>query len=196
MPDYSDKIRPLVSYFSQFIEVEEKEIEFLDNSVIPKSFKSKEIIYRQGEIQKYVGFITKGAVRFYFRDEKGEEYTNEFAFENVPIGEYMGLINEAKSPINIQALESTELLLLTKDAFLEFLNLYPRYYSVIPNIMGIALEEHAVRNKLLHINSSRERYEALCKLQPEILKRVPLTHIASYLKMALGTLSRIRSGKL
>ena len=196
MPDFSDKIQPLASYFSKFISVEDEEVEFLDKKVIPKSFKAKETIYRQGDIQKYMGFITKGAVRFYYRDEKGEEYTSEFAFENVPIGQYIGLINEAKSPVNIQALEPTELLLLTKDAFLEFLNLFPRYYSVIPNIMSIALEDHAVRNNLLHIQSSRERYEALCELQPEIIKRVPLTHVASYLKMALVTLSRIRSGKL
>lgn len=196
MPNYSNKIQPLVIYFSKLIEVEEGEMSFIDSVVIQKTYAPKEIIYRQGEIQKYIGFIAKGAVRFYFCDEKGEEYTNEFAFENVPIGQYIGLINEAKSPMSIQALEATELLVLTKEAFLEFLNKFPRYYAVIPNIMSIALEDHATRNKLLHINSARERYETFCELQPEIIQRVPLTHIASYLKMALGTLSRIRAGKL
>ncbi len=196
MHNSSNNISPIISFFSNFIKVNEEEIAFLQSVVIHKSFKAKEVIYRQGEIQKYMGFITQGAIRFYFIDEKGEEYTSEFAFENVPIGQYSGLINEAKSPSNIQALEPTELLLLTKDSFLEFLNLYPRYYSVISNVMSTALEDLAIRNKLLHIHSSRERYEALCKLQPEIIKRVPLTHIASYLKMALGTLSRIRAGKL
>ena len=49
--------------------------------------------------------------------------------------------------------------------------------------------------KLLRISSSRERYEMLCTLRPEVIKRVPLKYIASYLGIALETLSRIRAGK-
>ncbi|MBK9330341.1 MAG: hypothetical protein IPM95_13820 [Sphingobacteriales bacterium] len=50
--------------------------------------------------------------------------------------------------------------------------------------------------KIVRINSSRERYEALLKSRPDIVQRVPLKYIASYLGMALETLSRVRAGKL
>jgi hypothetical protein len=51
-------------------------------------------------------------------------------------------------------------------------------------------------SKLLRINPARDRYEALCKARPELMRRVPLKHLASYIGMTLETLSRIRAGKL
>ena len=50
--------------------------------------------------------------------------------------------------------------------------------------------------RLLRISSARERYETLCKMKPEVIERVPLKYIASYLEMAVETLSRVRAGKL
>jgi hypothetical protein len=58
------------------------------------------------------------------------------------------------------------------------------------------MEDNDMRERLLRIRSSKQRYEEFCKLRPNVLQRVPLTHIASYLQMALGTLSRVRAGKL
>ncbi|MSH99008.1 Crp/Fnr family transcriptional regulator, partial [Escherichia coli] len=42
----------------------------------------------------------------------------------------------------------------------------------------------------------RERYNLLLEHHPEIIKRAPLSHIASYLLMTPETLSRVRSGVL
>ena len=44
--------------------------------------------------------------------------------------------------------------------------------------------------------SARERYNLLLETHPEIIKRAPLAHIASYLLMTPETLSRVRSGVL
>ena len=44
--------------------------------------------------------------------------------------------------------------------------------------------------------TARERYNLLLHHHPEIVKRAPLSHIASYLLMTPETLSRVRSGVL
>lgn len=44
--------------------------------------------------------------------------------------------------------------------------------------------------------TARERYNLLLEHHPEIIKRAPLSHIASYLLMTPETLSRVRSGVL
>ena len=44
--------------------------------------------------------------------------------------------------------------------------------------------------------TARERYNLLLHHHPEIIKRAPLSHIASYLLMTPETLSRVRSGVL
>ena len=44
--------------------------------------------------------------------------------------------------------------------------------------------------------TARERYLRLMETQPEVIKRAPLAHIASYLLMTPETLSRVRAGAL
>ncbi len=191
-----DNKKRLVQFLLSYIEMTQPEIDSLNQVVISKSFKKKEIILREGDVLKYLAFIVKGAVRFYYIDEKGVEQTFEFAFENMPIGQYHGLLSEAKSNAYVEAIEETTLLGISKDNFIQFLNQFPQYYAVITEVMGKALVDHEVRNKLLRIPSSNQRYQEFCKFRPEVIQRVPLTYIASYLKMALGTLSRVRAGKL
>jgi len=55
--------------------------------------------------------------------------------------------------------------------------------------MCIILEE---RITSLHIESAEERYRSLIDDFPDILQRVNLGHIASYLGITQETLSRIR----
>lgn len=189
-------INPLIVFLSKYIKVEQEEEAFLKNVVRQKLFKKKEIIHKQGEIQHYIGFVIKGAARFYFLEDSGKEATFEFVFENMPIGQYSGIVSDAKSPAYAEAIENTTIIAIYKDHFLEFINLFPRYFSLITQIMGEALLVYNKRNKLLRIPSSRERYLAFCETEAHIAERVPLTHIASFLQMELGTLSRVRAGKL
>ena len=58
---------------------------------------------------------------------------------------------------------------------------------------GIGLLEQ--RADSLHFNSAKERYEILITQQPDVLKRVPLGMIASFLGITQETLSRIRAEK-
>ncbi len=194
--NHTNGVEILIAYFSNYIKMSEEEIELLKQIIIYKKYKKKEIIHRQGEVQKKLAFVLKGAVRFFYIDEKGDEQSSEFAFENTIIGQYKGLIDSDIAPAYAETVEATELLGVSKDGLLKFLHQFPKYYAVMTDIMSDALVETDLRNKLLRIASSRERYEELCRLQPKIVQRIPLTYIASYLKMALGTLSRVRAGKL
>ena len=53
-----------------------------------------------------------------------------------------------------------------------------------------------VKADMLRFESAKDRYARLMQLFPEIVKRAPLTYIASYLQMSLETLSRVRSSKI
>jgi hypothetical protein len=49
------------------------------------------------------------------------------------------------------------------------------------------------RTLLLRKNSAEERYTAFCEQYPQLLQRVPLKYIATYLGLTLETLSRVRA---
>ena len=73
--------------------------------------------------------------------------------------------------------------------------LYKRYHSM-ETIGRIMAEEYCKimedRIMSLHIQSAEERYNTLLKEQPDVIQRVSLGHIASYLGITQETLSRIR----
>lgn len=135
-------------------------------------------------------------MRFFSTDEEGKEDTFDFVFEHFPIGQYSTLISQENVPATAQAMEFTELMVISKDKFLGFMNRFPKYYPVIAGIMSDAILASITRNKLTKISSSRERYIEFCKLFKDIYQRIPITYISSYLNMAIGTLSRVRAGKL
>jgi CRP-like cAMP-binding protein len=69
----------------------------------------------------------------------------------------------------------------------------------ISNLLNNLWEEHAIfleeRLYQLQFMNSHERYKVLIKNTPEILQRVSLTDIASFLGLSRETLSRIRAKK-
>ena len=71
--------------------------------------------------------------------------------------------------------------------------------KLISHLLNALLTEHALflEEKLyqLQFMSSQERYKALIAAAPEVLQRVTLTDIASYLGVSRETLSRIRNKK-
>ena len=48
----------------------------------------------------------------------------------------------------------------------------------------------------MRFETAHDRYRLLMERHPEIVKRAPLIHIASFLQMTPETLSRVRSGVL
>ena len=63
-------------------------------------------------------------------------------------------------------------------------------------ILEYSLIVSQVKADSWRFESARERYNLLLETHPEIIKRAPLAHIASYLLMTPETLSRVRSGVL
>lgn len=62
-------------------------------------------------------------------------------------------------------------------------------------VMGSIIKELADRLRSIQFQSAQERYDNLITNYPDILLRVPLGHIASYLGITQQTLSVIRAGK-
>ena len=93
---------------------------------------------------------------------------------------------------NIDAIENSELVLISKTAHEELLKKFPQYETLTRlNITGAYL---AMQKRLTSIISSplEERYADFTTLYPDIVQRVPQHMIASYMGLTPETLSRIR----
>jgi CRP-like cAMP-binding protein len=185
----------IFDFISRFIKINEDELNFIANNINFTSFKKGEILIKQGQIPDKIAFVKKGAVRGYYTDENGIEHTVAFVFENHPLGAFDSFTQQIPFGFTGRALENTDTIWISQTAFYNFLETYPRYEKVLRTIISQYMTIGNEQAKLLRITSAKDRYQALLKLQPELIQRVPLKFIASYLGMTTENLSRVRSQK-
>jgi CRP-like cAMP-binding protein len=185
-----------IDFLTSFTSISEQELRAMQSLIHTSSHKKNELIYCQGNVAKHASFIMKGAVRSFYIDETGTEHNTAFHFENQPLVPFESFSQQIPISINAITLEPTELIWTSHKEFFGFLESYPKYEKVLRSILSKYMFMQNEKIKLQRISSARERYETLIKMHPEIIKRVPLKFIASYLDMSLETLSRVRAGKL
>lgn len=145
------------------------------------------LILEEGERNKYIIFLKEGFVRAFVRMEE-QENTLWFAKAGSPIGAYRGDL----STIYVQALEKSTICKCLRSE-LEQLCLLD---LEIAN-WGRKLAEYYLELNVHYISQyssldAERRYELLMKEYPEVLQKASVKEIASYLKIAPQSLSRIR----
>ena len=101
-------------------------------------------------------------------------------------------ISGEQALFNIQAIETSELILLSKENFqkvCETIPVFERFYRMLIQNAYVHSQKRISR---IYKNSAEERYLNLIKEHPEIIQRIPQHYIASYLGIKPQSLSRIR----
>ena len=157
-----------------------------------KKLRKRQFLLQEGEVCRYIAFVSKGALRSYTISEKGDEHILQFAFEGWTIADLYSFITGEPSTSNIDALEDCELLLLSKIKQEELMNAIPKmqrfFFLTIQNAY-VALQRRMMAAISL---TADEKYLHLMKTYPHIVQRVPQHMIASYLGISPETLSRLR----
>ena len=102
------------------------------------------------------------------------------------------MITQQASDVAIQAIEDSTILTLSYDS-LQLLYEKNLFWQQVGRLAGEAEYIHVDgHNRFLNDLSATERYQQVLEHQEDLLQRVPLTYLASYLQVAPETLSRIR----
>ena len=138
-------------------------------------------------------FIESGLIRTYIINAKAQEVNIEFSLEGQFITAIPAFYNKTTSEVAMQALEETEVVCISYDALAE---LYEEFDAM--NKLGrLITEENFVRREIWHthrnISEGIDRYKSILKNNPELIQRIPLNHLASYLGMSKEHLSRLRA---
>ncbi|MCX2839694.1 Crp/Fnr family transcriptional regulator [Salinimicrobium sp. MT39] len=175
------------------ITVSEEEFEYATTLFQPKKLRKKRFILEDGDACIYTIFVEKGLLRSFTIDEKGNEHILQFALEGWWSGDLYSFLTGEASEYNIEALEDSELLLITKaswDQLLDEVPAFERYFRILIQNNLIATQRRLMGT---FSTTAEERYQKMLKQFPDVIQRVPLHMIASYLGVTRETLSRIRS---
>ena len=182
-------------YFQEFtkkVPLAKEEQEFIKNYLTVKKIRKRQYLLQEGDICKCVAFVEKGAVRLYSVDADGSEHIVAFALEGSFMTDLYSFLTNEPSIHNIDAIEDSELVLITRSASDELRKKSSQYQEFIFQATSEAYIQLQKRVTSTISLSLEERYKELTAQYPDIVQRVPQHMIASYMGLNPETLSRIR----
>ncbi|MFA5244450.1 MAG: Crp/Fnr family transcriptional regulator [Pedobacter sp.] len=182
----------LFSKIEEKIKLTDAEKEICKSLFSPKKLRKRQYILQQDDICKNLVFVEKGILRSYSVDNKGNEHILQFALEGWWIADVYSFLTGEVSEYNIDAIEDSELLQISKSALDELYEQVPkfeRYFRILTQSNMIATQRRLTATLSA---SADEKYLRLLSAYPNIVARVPQHMIASYLGITPETLSRVR----
>lgn len=177
---------------NQIFTLPENSKSVLKNLISEVEFPKDRIIIKAGKVEKTVYFIKKGIVRA-FVPQENQDLTFWFGKEGDVVLPMKSYVDNYQNYENIQLLEDCVLYQLKIDALRKLFDTDIN----IANWGRKLAERELVKTEELFISrqfrTASQRYEELLTKQPEIIQRVQLGYIASYLGITQVSLSRIRS---
>ncbi len=182
----------LIKNISRHVSLDKEEIILLTTAYKPRHLKKKEFLLHQGEVSRYETFVTKGCLRAFNVNDKGEEYIAQFAVEDWWIGDMYSFLTGTPSTLYIEALEDCELLQIDKQGLEDLYLKLPkmeRFFRIIIQNAFIASQKRVLSAMS---QTAEERYQEFIRKYPNIEQRVSQYQVAAYLGVTPEFLSRIR----
>lgn len=166
----------------------------ITENIVLINYPKGHVLFEADKIEPNIYFIKKGLTRaFCYVNEN--EVTFWFGMEGSSVISFKNYIYQQPSYENIELLEDSELFLL-KSSILQ--RLYTEDIE-IANWGRKLAEQELIKTEerliLRQFKTASDRYHELINSNPNIIKRIQLGYIASYLGITQVSLSRIRANK-
>lgn len=149
-------------------------------------------LLKENTIADYIYFIEKGIARiFYYKH--GKEITEWIALDEQFFLSIISFFNRIPSRLNIHVIEPSLVFGIHHDKLMQLASRYHAVETLLRKMITGSLILSQIRMDSIQFETALQRYEKLLNTTPQIVQRVPLTYIASFLGITLETLSRIRA---
>jgi CRP-like cAMP-binding protein len=182
----------LFSHIQEKVMLTNDEKETIKTFFISKKLRKRQYLLQEGDVCKYLTFISKGLLRTYNVDEKGVEHMSVFGWEGWWLSDFNSFLTGKPAVFNIDAIEDSELLQISRQDYEDITIAVPimdRYFRILYQ-NSIVTKERRLMSSNTH--NAEEKYLELAESNPKMIERVPQNLVASYLGIAPETLSRIK----
>ena len=156
----------------------------IENILIREEYPKGAIALNEGEVAHEIVFVGKGMLR------------QHFSYEGCIVMCIESFLKQVPTKLIVETLEPVVLYMFPRDMLFKLAKENWEINMFYQKILEYSLIVSQIKADSWRFESARERYNLLLETHPEIIKRAPLAHIASYLLMTPETLSRVRSGVL
>lgn len=149
-------------------------------------------LVREGGVCNHLYYVSKGLVRIYYH-KREREITEWLAPDGTFCFSIRSFFERTPSRLIIHLLEPSELLAIHHDDLMRLCDQYHDVEKLFRRMITGSLVLSQIRMESIQFETARQRYQNLLVQFPNLLQRVPLAYIASFLGITQETLSRIRA---
>lgn len=182
----------LKSCINHLIELSEEDFTLLNTCISIQELKKGEILLSEGEVCRGFYLVKSGHLRTYYNKD-GVPINLNFTFEGGFASNLNSFKHRSPSEVTIAAGEHSFIWVFSIRQLSDHFNTNPMFSKLMRRLaiqLLLASEEH---NKLFKIFTPAERYHYIETHNPQLLQRISLSQMASYLGVSRETLSRIRA---
>ncbi|PIF47319.1 CRP-like cAMP-binding protein [Chryseobacterium sp. 52] len=182
----------LKKHIREYIDISDEKLEKYCSAFRIQKLKKKDFLLKEGDICESEGFVLNGCFKVFHTDSNADEQILYFAVEDWWISDIDSFINQIPSQLNIQAIEDSEILLISKEDKEKLYQEIPEIEKLMRlkfQISIIALQRRIIDNLS---KSSDEQYQDFLKKYPKTAHRLTNIQIAAYLGVTPEFISRIR----
>jgi CRP/FNR family transcriptional regulator, anaerobic regulatory protein len=179
-------------YLRPFHNISDEALQYLATQFEEIKYPVKHIYLQEGDACQKAGIIHKGLVRNFFK-RNGRECTTWFDAEGSFAVSSHSFFTQSSHSESIEFLEETILFEITYEKIEKAKLLFPDIDILLEQILlyGFYTVEERTRNLMAY--DAVERYNLFFKTYPDLVNRIPVKYIASFLGVTPETLSRIRA---
>ena len=192
MERYDLILKNVAKHISLSREEQDHFISFLVCKDVPK----KTNLLVEGQLCNQLSYICSGALRSYCLDKNGKESTIMFAVNDWWLTDMYCFLNEKPAMTFIETIEDSSVINLSKSNFDELLTVIPKFERFFRVLLQNAYTREQLRTIENLTLNAEERYERFINKYPQIVSKVTLKQIASYLGITPEFLSVVRKNHL
>jgi CRP-like cAMP-binding protein len=179
-------------YLKDIIAIDDETFEMAIDYFKVETIVKGDFLIKEGKACRKIAFVNEGLLRVFYLKE-GIEINTSFCLENSITCSFKSLVNQTPSAENIQALENSVIVTLSSEHLIQLFNDSKQWLALRLLLTEKECVRLSDRAGFLSFETALEKYQKLLQLQPELIQRVPIQHLASYIGVSRETISRIRA---
>lgn len=155
------------------------------------SLHKGELLVKEGANDSNIYFIQSGTFRVYVWNEE-EDLTIRFGYAQNFVAALDCFITGKPTILNIEALKRSEVLVISKSSFVSLCQRDADAMRLWDQILLAMVYQQMEREIDILITSPESRFQRVLERSPQLFQEIPGKYIASYLRMAPETYSRLK----
>lgn len=181
-----------LDFMLQFGHLNQQQMDLITKKAETIELSTNDYFWEAGKPINHVGFTKKGVLRVYYYNNQGEEITRYFIEENLLILYGHDIESNYVPSEYVQAIETCELVVFSKRNWRDISETIVGWEAIVQKIVAKQQKEKLERRSPLIEQDAKTRYLGFMQKFPNLVNRIPLSYVASYLGITQSTLSRVR----